>query len=305
MERNRFKHDRMGYIGGSDLASILNMSRWKTVLQLWMEKTGRVEPPDLSDVEAVELGIELEGFVAKKFERKTGMKVRRPSVSHYTHKDYPWAKAQVDRLIEGTDELLEVKTGSAYKVKEWEGDEIPQEYLLQLFWQLAVTGKKTGYICVLIGGQRFLWKKVEADPEFQQELLEKAARFWQMVQDDVMPAASYGDDDALVELYPTANEEIQLVQSMEEAIALRQELAGQITELKKQQDEVEIKLKEAIGDSLGVKTEKYCVTWRPTTTRRFDSKAFIEAHEDLAAGFMKETKGRRLYIKSNKTEGVE
>ena len=59
--------ERRNYIGGSDIAAILGMSRWKTPLKLWLEKTGEVEPDDLSENEAVQLGIELEDFVAQKF----------------------------------------------------------------------------------------------------------------------------------------------------------------------------------------------------------------------------------------------
>ena len=43
--------ERRNYIGGSDIAAILGMSRWKTPLKLWLEKTGEVEPDDLSENE--------------------------------------------------------------------------------------------------------------------------------------------------------------------------------------------------------------------------------------------------------------
>ena len=56
--------ERRKYIGGSDIASVMMMSRWKTPLTLWLEKTGEIEPDDLSDNEAVQLGVELEDFVA-------------------------------------------------------------------------------------------------------------------------------------------------------------------------------------------------------------------------------------------------
>ena len=63
--------NRHEYIGGSDIAAILGMSRWKTPLKLWCEKTQKLPAPDLSNVEAVELGTDLEEFVAQKFTQKT------------------------------------------------------------------------------------------------------------------------------------------------------------------------------------------------------------------------------------------
>ena len=64
--------ERRQYIGGSDIAAVMGMSRWKTPLTLWLEKTGEIESTTNSNNEAVELGRELEDFVAKKFTRVTG-----------------------------------------------------------------------------------------------------------------------------------------------------------------------------------------------------------------------------------------
>jgi len=149
--------DRTKFIGGSDIAAVMGMSRWVTPLQLWSEKTGKIEPKDLSDNEAVEMGTELEETVARIFTKRTGKKVRR-APKNYTHPDNDFIRCQVDRLVEGTDELLECKTASAWKEKEWEGEEIPAEYILQVQWQLGITGRKVGHIAVLIGGQKFLYK---------------------------------------------------------------------------------------------------------------------------------------------------
>ena len=142
--------ERRKYIGGSDIAAVMGMSRWKTPLKLWLEKTGECEPVDLSKVEAVQLGSELEEFVAQKFSKETGKQVRKQS-KMYVHKDYPFMIAHVDRLITGTDEILECKTCGSHKKDEWEGEDIPQEYVLQVIWYLGITGKKKAYIAVLIG----------------------------------------------------------------------------------------------------------------------------------------------------------
>ena len=59
--------ERKSYIGGSDISVVMGMSRWKTPLALWLEKTGEVEPEDLSKKEAVHFGIKLEALVAEEF----------------------------------------------------------------------------------------------------------------------------------------------------------------------------------------------------------------------------------------------
>ena len=47
--------NRQTYIGASDCAAVLGMSRWKTPIQIWAEKTGALEQEDISE------NLELEG----------------------------------------------------------------------------------------------------------------------------------------------------------------------------------------------------------------------------------------------------
>lgn len=36
-------------VGGSDVSTIMGLNKYKTSYQLWMEKTGRMQPEDISD----------------------------------------------------------------------------------------------------------------------------------------------------------------------------------------------------------------------------------------------------------------
>ena len=291
--------DRRGYLGGSDIAAAVGMSRWKTRLQLWAEKTGRIDPPDLSDNEAVELGSELEEFVAKKFERKAGMSIRR-APKHYVHPNHSWMRCQVDRLVTGTDELLEVKTTSAWKSKEWEGEEIPKEYILQVQWQLLITGRSVGWIAVLIGGQKFLYKKLPADTTLQTMLLNRAVDFWGMVQRDEAPEATAQDNESLVDIYPNKTEQVQMVEELNIEIARLQELKMHIGELENQQAEIEAKLKQVIGEGVGIMTSKYIAKWSPQVSKRLDTKAVKENEPQIYDKYAKESISRVLRITKNR-----
>ncbi|MFQ2833206.1 YqaJ viral recombinase family protein, partial [Aeromonas caviae] len=52
-------------IGSSDAAVAVGLSPYKCPLSLWLEKTGRKEPEDISHKEAVLWGIELEPVLAQ------------------------------------------------------------------------------------------------------------------------------------------------------------------------------------------------------------------------------------------------
>ena len=266
------KENRHLYIGGSDIAAVMGVSRWKTPLTLWAEKTGKIDTPDLSNVEAVEMGTRLEQFVADMFAVRANKSVRRaPKV--YQHKDYPYMVAHIDRLVTGTDELLECKTCSLFKKDEWENEDIPKEYILQVMWYLGITGRKTGYIAVLIGGQSFKYKKIEFDQEMFDIMVNAAKDFWEHVQNDTPVAASADDSETLKELYSECNEVLiemfpedektaEATIAFEEKVAHLQELKREAKELDAEKKQIEAEIKEIIKGNLGIKTPKYLITWK-------------------------------------------
>ena len=265
--------DRKTYIGGSDLASILGLSRWKTKLQLYLEKTGKIEEKDLSEVEAVEWGIALEDVVAKKFAKKNNIKVLRTN-KNYIHPEHDYIRGHIDRLIAGTDEILEIKTCSAWKMKEWDGEDIPYEYVIQLQMYLGLTGRSIGHIACLIGGQKYIQKTIAFDAELYQMMIDKAVEFWnEHVIKDIPPLATLGDREALLQLYPknTRDDIIVVNENINTAIALRQEISGQIGALEKQKEEVENQIKQVIADNIGIETSKYIIIWKPQSRKFVDT----------------------------------
>lgn len=298
------------YIGGSDIASIMGLSRWKTPLKLWCEKTQKLPAPDLSNVEAVEMGTELEQFVADMFTKRTGKAVRR-SPKVYQHKDYPYMVAHVDRLVTGTDELLECKTCSIFKKEEWENEEIPQEYILQVMWYLGITGRKIGHIAVLIGGQCFKYKQIEFDQELFDQMVECAKEFWQHVQDETPVPVVAEDDDTLKELYsshsevmielmPTDADTLQTVEAFETAIAHLQELKMHKANLDDEIKEEETKIKDIIKDNLGIKTPKYVVTWKSQSKTSLDTKTLKAEKPEIYAEYSQTSSYRVMRISKNK-----
>ena len=99
MDRAQWLAARQKGIGGSDAAAVCGVSRYKTPLQLWQEKTGRVQPPDLGDNSRVRAGNALEEVVAVWWQEETGMACRRDNKIRAA-KDRPYLLANVDRVIQ-------------------------------------------------------------------------------------------------------------------------------------------------------------------------------------------------------------
>ncbi len=98
MFREQWLAVRRGGIGSSDAAAAVGLSPYKSPLELWLEKTGRKEGPDLSGSEAVFWGTTLEAIVANVYANRTGNKVRRVNAV-LQHPDHPFMLANLDRAV--------------------------------------------------------------------------------------------------------------------------------------------------------------------------------------------------------------
>ena len=67
--------DRRSFIGGSD-AKIIMGSEEASLVRLWREKRGEVEPEDLSDILIVQLGTVTEDLNRRWYERNTGHAIK-------------------------------------------------------------------------------------------------------------------------------------------------------------------------------------------------------------------------------------
>ena len=206
-DREKWLQVRSQGIGGSDAGVIMGLNAYRSKLSLWLEKTGKAEPDDLSDNERVYWGIKNEGNIADYFCEKTGKKVRRCGTMQSG--EYPWLLANVDRLVEGEQAGLEIKTAGVSQYSLWKGDEIPDSYYAQCQHYMLVTGYEKWYIAVLIGGNEGIIKEVPRNEEFIEQLFHAEAAFWTLVENGIMPEVD-GEEDtgkALSKMYPQAKEE--------------------------------------------------------------------------------------------------
>lgn len=191
-DRNKWLNMRMEGIGGSDAGIIVGLNKYKSAFSLWLEKTGQVEPEDLSDNEKIYWGNVLEEAVARRFSEVTGKKVQRRGMMRSVA--YPFMFANVDRMVVGEDAGLEIKTAGTFQAAKWEGDEIPDTYYCQCQHYMAVTGYKKWYIAVLIGGNHFVWKEVLRNDDDIEALIAAEKTFWEMVQNKDMPDVDWTEN---------------------------------------------------------------------------------------------------------------
>lgn len=196
MPRYEWLEHRRGGIGGSDAGAIFGVDPYNSPLDVWLDKTGRVEDKDLGDVEAVLWGHLLEEPIAAEWGRRVELPVWQPARMLW-HPDRPWQKANPDRLYltpSGEVGILEVKNVGHWTSKAWEesGDDeegIPPNYELQVLHYLAVTGCAVATIVALLGGKKLVWREIKRDDALIQDLTDVEQGFWEdHVLADVPPA---------------------------------------------------------------------------------------------------------------------
>lgn len=176
MNRKAWLEVRKQGLGGSDVAAIAVLIKWKSQVQVFLEKTQAIQQEDVQS-EAAYFGNVLEEVAAQEFAKRTGLKIQQRNAI-LQHRGYPWMLANVDRLIVGERIGLECKASSEYLKKEWEGEKIPDAYLLQCQHYMAVTGYEAWWIAVLIGGNKFVYKKIERDDDIIRYLINMERDFW-------------------------------------------------------------------------------------------------------------------------------
>ena len=298
MTREQWLEERRKGIGGSDAAAVAGLSRYRTPIQVYMEKLGLVEPPE--ENEAMYWGKKLEDLVAEEFSVRTGMKVRRCRAI-LRHPEHPFMLANVDRLIVGRNEGLECKTAGAYKTSEWEGDEIPWEYAIQCHHYMAVTGFSAWWIAVLIGGNRFVYKRIERDEEIIRNLIKIEEDFWHnhvLKRIPPEPDGSEASSEFLRQLYPTSNgQAVDLPPDVESLIQQYEQAAEEEKAAAARKEEAENKIKALLGEYEYGFWKDRKVTWKTMTTNRFDTKRFQKDHPDLYRQYLTESTYRRFSIK--------
>ncbi len=287
-------------IGGSDASVVCGVSRYKSPVELWMEKTGQM--PFQEAGEAAYWGTQLEALVRAEFTKRTGIEVERKGVLLQSE-EHPFMLANLDGTCQHPDYgtcIFEAKTASAYKAGEWD-DTIPDAYQLQIQHYMAVTGYKAAYIAVLIGGNSFRWKLVERDEELIALLIQLETDFWNYVEDCTPPAMDGSTASAkfLAARFPDSVPQSQIVLP-DDAIGLLQQYDAaceQLEVITQQKQQAENRLKEMLGDREAGTAGGRIVLWKSVAQERLDTKTLKAEHPALYQKYANKTSYRRFSIR--------
>lgn len=287
-----FNEQRLSGIGGSDVAAILGVSKYRNALDVFNAKKGieQIFPNIRMDV-----GTALEPLIFEYAKKEFSMQLEKGDFKR--HKDYNFIIAHTDGYFyEGNEKgVLEIKTTSGYK--DW-GDDIPFEYYLQIQHYLLVNNLDVACLIVLylnnMKMERYIYKK---DNDWQNKILDKCIDFWNNhILTDIPPEIEYQKDIAKImhrpeEFYEVQDDVLSEIQELNNLKSTRKIYDEKI-------EEIENHIKELIADKEGIMyANQILATYKSSVTSRFNSKLFKEQNEELYGKYLTSDISRRLLIK--------
>lgn len=293
-DRAAWLEERRLGIGGSDAAAALGLSKWRTPLQLYLDKIGEAEPSEESD--PMRFGTLLEPIVRSEFVRRTGMNVvyGQPAVVSPV---YPFMRVNLDGRISPT-ELFEAKT--ARSDAGWGdpgSDDIPADYVLQNQHAMIVTDARVVHIAVLIGGSEFRVYRQEHNPSLAELIIEGEREFWRHVETRTPP-----DPSTLAEINlrwrESTNRSIELSPDAAAAVRRLADIRDRMKELEVAADECERTVKRELMDADTATVDGVvAVTWKQAKpSRAVDWKRLEAEHPAVVAQYVAEKSGSRRFL---------
>ena len=264
-----------------------------------LEKLGLKEIPDLSGVEAVQMGKVMESVIARLFQDKHRIELKDADYA-LSHKDEPWMRSHFDYISSDGRTLVECKNYNASVMSKFDEDAnlVPAADLAQLIHEAAVHNVEQIYLAVLFGGQAFRTYHFTITEAMKEDLIKQMARYWGYVATKTMPEPDSLESCKII--YPTDNaESITATQTVERAVAVLNEYKQKIKHLENESESIELAIRSFMGMNANLVTleGKVLATWKTAkSSMKFDPKLFQQAMPDVYNKFVVETNGSRRFL---------
>ncbi len=305
-------------IGGSDIGAVCGYNKYRSPLDVWLDKMGQTPPIEMN--QNMEWGTDLEPNIIRKFCLKTGYSSTNQLASYVNlipilqSKENLWALANVDGLVYQDKKqpspdylgVLECKYAPSLKIIE---NDLPKHYILQLQWYLYVTGLPTGWLAILSvsHGTNFIIQEIKRDDKLIESMLKIGRRFWEEhVVKKIPPTPDWCNysNEALTHFYPEVKnkEVINLDESASLLVEAYQAGNDLIKKGEALKDEASGKLKFILGENeSGITTNGYYVKYKERLTTRLSPIDLKKAHPEIAEKFSYTQRSRHLTISEVKS----
>lgn len=248
---------RSNNVNSSDVAALFDMSPYVTKFELWHRfKNGNTV--DFEENVRVKWGNRLESAIAEGVAEDNSWVVK-PMKHYISLPDLRLGSSFDFEIIGGEPTILEIKNVDALILRDqWDisddAPEAPAHIELQVQHQLLVSGYKFAYIAALVGGNRVVLIKREADDLIQKAIKDRARAFWKSIDNNTPPEPDFTKDSEFISTLYRVAEPNKIMDARGDAIlaslAADYKLAAQdekIAEAKKKA--IKAKILTIVGDA--------------------------------------------------------
>lgn len=299
MSRSEWLAQRSVFVGASETAALIQKNDgsfanpYSSPVVLYMIKTGQYVPTEPG--EAAYWGNVLEEVVAQEFlkryneelietveyktvaEVRSGRGIGELKPARIQRRNAIFAHDELDYMCTNLDRLMfcpvlgkcivECKTANQYLSDDWEGEDVPDQYYIQVQHQMEVMDIDHAFIAVLIGGQKFKKYYIPRDKEFGAALVGIIRNFWENhVLKGIRPNidGSKATTDMYKNLYGQSSEGTTLELSSEYVtfVEQRDEFKRLSETYSESQKEMENKIKEAMKETEVAFAGPHKITWK-------------------------------------------
>ena len=189
-------HNARKGIGGSDVASVMDLNPWKSAYTLYCEKTGLIAST-IEPSMPMKMGTAFEPVIRQLFQENNKEWLTIHETGTWASIEDPRSVANPDGIVEWADGslgVLEIKFSRMY----W--DKLPENYNLQVQHYLWVLGLNRAIVVAVAGGD---WKEFEVvrDDSLVETMKSRLQAFYGFLDTDTAP-----DYDGSESTYETVRE---------------------------------------------------------------------------------------------------
>lgn len=290
--------DRTKYLGASEVAAAIGLSRYRTPWDVWAEKVGVVQPHEAG--EAARIGIALEPAILSLAEQEFGplshdnLALAIPNTPILAH---------CDARLQSTGEPVEAKTAGLLggRDQEWSNESVPMEYIVQVTVQAVAAGAEKGFIAGLVAGRGLVFSRIVVDKQFADEIIKQALDFWRYVESKKEPPSS---PSLSVASRIVKHESTLVIAENDPALDVFREylrLREESHLIQKKLDDAKAQVLLAMRDNRkAILPDGKVFYVRNQTRETVDSKRLLKEHPDMYRQYLRETRFDVLTVTESK-----
>ena len=264
-----------------------------------LTKLGLKTPPDLSDVEAVQMGHVMQPLIGRLAQDRLKMELKNADYM-LTHPKEVWMRSHFDFISADGKTLVEAKNYNAIVRNKYDSDAniVPAADMAQLIHQSACHGIDHVVLAVLFGGQNFETFTFDITDDQRTDLIKDMALYWGAVQTG-QPLEPETVAQAKLVYAVDNGSRVSAGSNVEKAVTQLKAIKKQIKELELAEEQYQLAIQNYMktGSELVSVGGTILATWKQAkASERFNASLFEAAMPDIYDSFVVAQPGSRRFI---------